>query len=99
MSMFLDLNSVLVKFWKEQGNPSKEVRIQLLKRMIHWYEHEGTITLDSNIIDPEKDKIDKGFTDFIKSDPLFDECLANVSDEIIQEVNNKLDERLNKTKN
>ena len=34
-----------------------------------------------------------------KSDPLFDECLANVSDEIIQEVNNKLDGRLNKTKN
>lgn len=46
----------------------------------------------------EKDRIDEGFTNFIKSDPLFDECLANVPNEIIQEISDKLNERLNEAK-
>lgn len=44
-SLFLELNSVLVKFWIEHGRPDNEIRIELLKRMIHWYKNEGTITM------------------------------------------------------
>jgi len=44
--MFLELNSVLVKFWKEQGRPDKSIRIELLERMVHWYKTMGTVVLD-----------------------------------------------------
>lgn len=45
-SVFLDLNSVLVKFWKEENVRDKEVKIRLLERMLGWYKKMGTITLD-----------------------------------------------------
>ncbi len=45
-SVFLDLNSVLVKFWKEENIRDKEVKIRLLERMLGWYKKMGTITLD-----------------------------------------------------
>lgn len=50
--MFLDLNSVLVKFWKEQGRPDKEVKIELLERMLNWHKKMGTITLDKQSKEP-----------------------------------------------
>ena len=45
--MFLDLNGVLVKFWIEQGRPDKEVKIELLERMLHWYKKMGYIVQDN----------------------------------------------------
>jgi hypothetical protein len=48
--MFLDLNSVLVKFWREQGKPDKELKIELLERMLNWYKKMGYITLDQKEI-------------------------------------------------
>jgi len=44
--MFLDLNSTLVKFWIQKGRPSKEVKIELLERMLNWYKKMGYITMD-----------------------------------------------------
>lgn len=44
--MFLELNSVLVRFWASNGRPPKELKIELLERMLHWYKTMGTITLD-----------------------------------------------------
>ena len=44
--VFSDLNSVLVKFWKEENVRDKEVKIRLLERMLGWYKKMGTITLD-----------------------------------------------------
>jgi len=44
--MFLDLNGVLVKFWVEKGRPDKEIKIELLERMLGWYKKMGYITLD-----------------------------------------------------
>lgn len=44
--VFSDLNSVLVKFWKEENIRDKEVKIRLLERMLGWYKKMGTITLD-----------------------------------------------------
>jgi len=41
--MFLDLNSVLVKFWIEQGRPNKEIKIELLERMLNWYKKMGYV--------------------------------------------------------
>lgn len=46
--MFLDLNSVLVKFWIANGRPDKEVKIELLERMLHWYRNMGYVTFDNN---------------------------------------------------
>ena len=45
-SIFLDLNSVLVKFWREKGGVSKDMKIRLLERMLGWYKKMGTITLN-----------------------------------------------------
>jgi len=45
--MFLDLNGVLVKFWIEQGRPDKEVKVELLERMLHWYKEMGYIVQDN----------------------------------------------------
>ena len=45
--IFLELNTILVKFWKEHNKPDMETRIEILKRMTHWYENMGTITLDT----------------------------------------------------
>lgn len=44
--LFLELNTVLVKFWKENGRPDNGIRIQLLERMLHWYKNMGNITQD-----------------------------------------------------
>lgn len=44
--MFLDLNSVLVKFWIENNRPDKAVKIELLERMLNWYKKMGYVTLD-----------------------------------------------------
>ena len=44
--MFLELNSTLVKFWIQKGRPSKEVKIELLERMLNWYKKMGYITMD-----------------------------------------------------
>ena len=44
--LFLELNSVLVKFWIANGRPDKEVKIELLERMLNWYKHMGSITMD-----------------------------------------------------
>lgn len=52
--MFLDLNSVLVKFWKDQGRPEKGVKIALLERMLDWYKKMGYITLDTLSEEPDK---------------------------------------------
>ena len=46
--MFLDLNSVLVKFWIDKGRPDKEIKIELLERMLHWYKNMGNIIQDNN---------------------------------------------------
>ena len=53
--MFLDLNSVLVKFWIEQGRPAKEIKIELLERMLSWYKKMGYVTLDK-----QEDKLPEG---------------------------------------
>lgn len=45
--MFLDLNSVLVKFWIEQGRPDKDVKIELMERMLHWYRTGGIVIPDN----------------------------------------------------
>ena len=45
-SLFLDLNSDLVKFWKENNIQDKEVKIRMLERMLNWYRNMGTITMD-----------------------------------------------------
>lgn len=45
-SMFLELNGVLVRFWREQGRPDTKVRIALMERMLNWYRNGGTITMD-----------------------------------------------------
>ena len=46
-SIFLDLNSVLVKFWRENGvMADTELKIRLLERMVGWYKKMGTITLN-----------------------------------------------------
>ena len=45
-SLFLDLNSDLVKFWKENSIQDKEVKIRMLERMLNWYRNMGTITMD-----------------------------------------------------
>lgn len=44
--MFLDLNSVLVKFWIGNGRPDKEIRIELLERMLNWYKKMGYATME-----------------------------------------------------
>ena len=43
---FLELNSVLVKFWKDNNITSKTDRIGYLARMAHWYENNGIIIQD-----------------------------------------------------
>ena len=53
--MFLDLNSVLVKFWIKQGRPAKEIKIELLERMLNWYKKMGYVTLDK-----QEDKLPAG---------------------------------------
>lgn len=45
-SLFLDLNSVLVKFWRENNVRDIEVKARLIGRMLNWYQNIGTITLD-----------------------------------------------------
>lgn len=45
--MFLELNSVLVKFWIEKGRPDKELKIELLERMLNWYKKMGYVVLDN----------------------------------------------------
>lgn len=57
--MFLDLNSVLVKFWIEQGRPDKEVRIELLERMLNWQKKMGTITLDGQSKEPVSEDLEE----------------------------------------
>lgn len=71
--IFLDLNSVLVKFWKDQGRPDKEVKIALLERMLNWYKKMGYITLDTLSEEPGVD-----VTDFCKPiDPGIPQCVAD----------------------
>ena len=71
--IFLDLNSVLVKFWKDQGRPDKEVKIALLERMLNWYKKMGYITLDTLSEEPGVD-----VTDFCKPiDPGIAQCVAD----------------------
>lgn len=57
--MFLDLNSVLVKFWIERGRPDKEIKIELLERMLNWYKKMGTITLDKQSKEPINEDLEK----------------------------------------
>ena len=59
--MFLDLNGVLVKFWKEQGRPDKEIKIELLERMLNWYKKMGYVTLDKQEQPSEKTCKNCGF--------------------------------------
>lgn len=59
--MFLELNSVLVKFWKEQGRPDREIKIELLERMLHWYRNMGYATLDWQELDIPSDIEDEGY--------------------------------------
>lgn len=59
--MFLDLNSVLVKFWKDQGRPDKEVKIALLERMLNWYKKMGYITLDTLSEEPDTPEFTETF--------------------------------------
>lgn len=54
--MFLELNGVLVKFWIEQGRPAKEIKIELLERMLNCYKKMGYCTLDKQ----EEDKLPEG---------------------------------------
>lgn len=55
-SVFLDLNSVLAKFWREKGGVTKDMKIRLLERMLNWYKKMGTITLDDLMLtDGNKD--------------------------------------------
>lgn len=46
--MFLELNSTLVKFWIKNGRPSKDIKIRLLERMLHWYKNSGIVVQDDN---------------------------------------------------
>lgn len=45
-SLFLDLNSVLVKFWQENDVRDRNVKIRLMERMTNWIKEAGTVTLD-----------------------------------------------------
>ena len=44
--LYMDLNSVLVKFWRENVISDTALKIRLLERMLNWYREMGTITLD-----------------------------------------------------
>ena len=56
--MFLYLNDILVKFWIEQGRPDKEVRIELLERMLNWYKKMGYVTLDKQSKEPVSEDLE-----------------------------------------
>ena len=45
-SLFLDLNSVLVKFWRENDVRDRDMKIRLMERMTNWIKEAGTVTLD-----------------------------------------------------
>lgn len=62
--MFLDLNSVLVKFWIEQGRPDKEIKIELLERMLNWYKKMGYVILDGQSKEPVSEDLEKAADDF-----------------------------------
>lgn len=57
--MFLDLNSVLVKFWIEQGRPDKEIKIELLERMLNWQKKAGIVIPDEQSKEPVSDDLEK----------------------------------------
>lgn len=44
--LFNELNSALVKFWKEHNRPSNDIRLEMMERMKHWYANQGQITQD-----------------------------------------------------
>lgn len=45
-SKFLELNSTLIKFWKENNITNHRDRIAYLERMVNWYKKAGNVTLD-----------------------------------------------------
>ena len=57
--MFLDLNGVLVKFWIEQGRPDKEVKIELLERMLNWYKKMGYVIPDGQSKEPVTEDLEE----------------------------------------
>ena len=49
--LFLDLNGVLVRFWKERGRPPKEVKADLLEKMLEWYRKKADAVPDGHLDD------------------------------------------------
>lgn len=45
-SLILDLNSVIVKFWRENDIRDRDMKIRLMERMTNWIKEAGTVTLD-----------------------------------------------------
>lgn len=45
-SLILGLNSVLVKFWRENDIRDRDMKIRLMERMTNWIKEAGTVTLD-----------------------------------------------------
>ena len=81
--MFLDLNSVLVTFWKEQGRPDKETKIALLERMLDWYKKMGYVTPQTLSEEPSE-SLEKEMKRFIDAHyhTRFDETLENGNDSL-----------------
>ena len=65
--MFLYLNDVLVKFWIEQDRPDKEVRIELLERMLNWYKKMANVTLDEQSKEPANDDLENAARNYTDS--------------------------------
>ena len=63
--MFLDLNDVLVKFWIEQGRPDKEIKIELLERMLNWNKKAGIVILDEQGKDPVNEDLEEAADNYI----------------------------------
>ena len=62
--MFLDLNSVLVKFWIEQGRPDKEIKIELLERMLNWYKKMGYVIPDGQSKEPINEDLEEAAKEY-----------------------------------
>ena len=53
--MFSELNSTLIEFWKEHGNPDRGLKIKLLERMVHWYKDMEVVAIDAKDIPTEEE--------------------------------------------
>lgn len=62
--MFLYLNDVLVKFWIEQGRPDKEVRIELIEKMLNWYKKMANVIPDGQSKEPVSEDLEEAAEEY-----------------------------------